>query len=99
MLPIFVYPLRRSWVVVLIVCHVGDSGFPLLLCLLLGYHLLLQDFPLLHPDSLLQGAQKGYLMGLGRLALPLHRVVPILLLWLFQRMKIRGPLGVAVLES
>ena len=77
-------------------------GFPLLLdyrLLLLDYRLLLQDFPLRHPDSLLQGAQKGCLMGLGCLVLLLRLVVPILLLWLSQQMRIRGLSGGAVVVS
>ena len=80
----------------------GGSGFPPLLLgspLLQGYRLLLQDFPLCHPDSLRQGAQKGCLVGLGLLVLLLHLVVPTLLPWLSQQMKTGGPSRVVVRGS
>ena len=100
MLQIFGDRLRRSWAVVPRVCHLEGLDFPLLLLLLWGYlRLLLQDFPRLHPDSHLQGAQKGYSMGLGCFVLPLRQVVPILPLRLSQRMKIGDPLEVAVIGS
>ena len=56
--------------------------------LLRDYLLLRQDFPLCHPDSLLQGAQKGCSMGLGGFVLLLLWVVPILRPLLFQLRRI-----------
>ena len=58
-----------------------------LLLLLLGYLLLLQDFPRRHPDSLLQGAQKGCLAGLGclDLLLLLEVLIPLRLFFLPMR--------------
>ena len=78
--------LRKWWAVAPRVCHVEGPDFPLLL-LLQGYLLPLQDFPRRHPDSLLQGAQKGCLMDLGGLVLPLRLGVLILLRLLFLRMR------------
>ena len=80
MLQIFGDRLRKLWAVVLKVCHVGGADY---LLLLRGYLLLLQDFPRLHPDSLLQGAQKGFLMGSRYLVLLPHLVVLIRWQWLF----------------
>src|SRR6201996_9743443 len=91
--------LRKSWVVVLRVCHEERLGFRRLLpdyrLLLLDYRLLLQDFPLRHPDSRLQGLQKGCSVGLGGLVPLLLRVVLIPPPSLFQQRKIVG-LWVAV---
>ena len=89
MLQTFGNRLRKLWAVALRVCHVEGPDFHLLPLLLCGYLLLLQDFPCLHPDSLLQGAQKGCLMDLGDLVLlPLLGVlIPPQLLSLRKRTK------------